>query len=77
MYIYSAVTGPRTHVKLVRVLLRAANNFYGKCSFELAMFMTFSRFRKEYFNSFDDIQFFHKFSSISRDIVVTRNEIHH
>ena len=25
-------------------------------------------FMKEYFNSFDDIQFFHTFSSISRDI---------
>ena len=32
---------------------------------ELAMFMT--RFMKKYFNSFDDIQFFHTFSSISRD----------
>ena len=31
---------------------------------------------KEYFNSFDDIQFFHTFSSISRDIsIVTLNEI--
>ena len=33
---------------------------------------------KEYFNSFDDIQFFHTFSSISRDMkIVTLNEIHH
>ena len=32
---------------------------------------------KEYFNSFDDIQFFHTFSSISRDMkIVTLNEIH-
>ena len=32
---------------------------------------------KEYFNSFDDIQFFHTLSSISRDIqIVTRNKIH-
>ena len=35
-------------------------------------------FIKEYFNSFDDIQFFHTFSSISRDMkIVTLNEIHH
>ena len=34
-------------------------------------------FMKEYFNSFDDIQFFHTFSSISRDMkIVTLNEIH-
>ena len=34
---------------------------------------------KEYFNSFDDIQFFHTFSSISRDmktVSVTLNKIH-
>ena len=32
---------------------------------------------KEYFNSLDDIQFFHTFSSISRDMkIVTLNEIH-
>ena len=34
-------------------------------------------FIKECFNSFDDIQFFHTFSSISRDMkIVTLNEIH-
>ena len=32
---------------------------------------------KEYFNSFDDIQFFHTFSSISRDMkIVMLSEIH-
>ena len=32
---------------------------------------------KEYFNSLDDIQFFHTFSSISRDMyIVTLSEIH-
>ena len=32
---------------------------------------------KEYFNSFDDIQFFHTFSSISRDMkIVTLSEIY-
>ena len=32
---------------------------------------------KGYFNSFDDVQFFHTFSSISRDMkIVTLNEIH-
>ena len=36
-----------------------------------------THFMKEYFNSFDDIQFFHIFWSISRDIsIVTLNEIH-
>ena len=35
-------------------------------------------FMKKYFNSFDDIQFFHTFSSISRDMqIVTISEIHH
>ena len=34
-------------------------------------------FMKVYFNSFDDIQFFHTFSSISRDMyIVTLSEIH-
>ena len=34
-------------------------------------------FIKEYFNSFNYIQFFHTFSSISRDMkIVTLNEIH-
>ena len=43
--------------------------------YELAIFLTY--FIKEYFNSFDDIQFFHTFSSISRDMkIVTLNEIH-
>ena len=36
-----------------------------------------THFMKEYFNSFDDIQFFHTFLSISRDMkIVTLNEIH-
>ena len=43
--------------------------------YELAILLT--HFMKEYFNSFDDIQFFHAFSSISRDMkIVTLNEIH-
>ena len=34
-------------------------------------------FIKECFNSFDDIQFFHTFSSISQDMeIVTLNEMH-
>ena len=33
---------------------------------EIAILLT--HFMKEYFNSFDDIQFFHTFSSISRDM---------
>ena len=45
------------------------------CLIELAILLT--HFMKEYFNSLDDIQFFHTLSSISRDIyIVTRNEIH-
>ena len=36
------------------------------CLIELAILPI--HFMKEYFNSFDDIQFFHTFSSISRDI---------
>ena len=39
--------------------------------------MLLTHFMKEYFNSFDDIQFFHTFSSIPRDMkIVTLNEIH-
>ena len=43
--------------------------------YKLAILLT--HFMKEYFNSFDDIQFFHTFSSISWDMkMVTLNEIH-
>ena len=43
--------------------------------YDLAVLLT--HFMKEYFNSFDDIQFFHTFSSISQDMkIVTLNEIH-
>ena len=44
--------------------------------YELAILLT--HFMKEYFNSFDDIQFFHTFSSISQDMkMVMLNEVHH
>ena len=39
---------------------------YGIVLCEIAILLT--RFMKEYFDSFDDIQFFHTFSSISRDM---------
>ena len=39
---------------------------YGIVLYEIAILLT--HFMKEYFNSFDDIQFFHTFSSISRDM---------
>ena len=43
--------------------------------YKFAILLTY--FMKEHFNSFDDIQFFHTFSSISRDMyVVTLGEIH-
>ena len=43
--------------------------------YKFAILLT--HFMKEYFNSFDDIQFFHTFSSISRDMyIVTLSEIH-
>ena len=43
--------------------------------YELAILLM--HFMKEHFNSFDDIQFFHTFSSISRYIsIVTLNGIH-
>ena len=48
---------------------------YSTVLYELAILL--KHFIKEYFNSFDDIQFFHTFSSISRDMkIVTLNEIH-
>ena len=39
---------------------------YGIVLYEIAILLI--HFMKEYFNSFDDIQFFHTFSSISRDM---------
>ena len=39
---------------------------YGIVLHEIAILLT--DFMKEYFNSFDDIQFFYTFSSISRDM---------
>ena len=39
---------------------------YGIVLYEIAILLT--HFMKEYFNAFDDIQFFHTFSSISRDM---------
>ena len=39
---------------------------YGIVLYEIAILLT--HFMKEYFNSFDDIQFFDTFSSISQDI---------
>ena len=39
---------------------------YGIVLYEIAILLT--HFMKEYFNSFDDIQLFHTFSSISRDM---------
>ena len=38
--------------------------------YELAILLM--NFMKEYFNSFDDIQFFHTFSSISQDMTMVR-----
>ena len=40
---------------------------YGIDLYEIAILLT-HYFMKEYFNSFDDIKFFHTFSSISRDM---------
>ena len=39
---------------------------YGIVLYEIAILLT--NFMKEYFNSVDDIQFFHTFLSISRDM---------
>ena len=48
---------------------------YGIVLYEIAMLLT--HFMKKYFNSFNDIQFFPTFSSISRDMkIVTLNEIY-
>ena len=48
---------------------------YGIVLYEIAVILT--NFMKEYFNSFDDIQFFHTFSSISQDMyIVTLSKIH-
>ena len=63
----------------MRLLLYKLADSKGKIQFtvlyELDILLT--HFMNEYFNSFDDIQFFHTFSSISRDIyIVTLNKIH-
>ena len=42
------------------------SKIYCKVLYELAILLT--HFMKEYFSSFDDIQFFHTFLSVSRDI---------
>ena len=47
-------------------LVICKNKIYGIVLNEIAILLT--NFMKEYFNSFDDIQFFHTFSSISRDM---------
>ena len=48
---------------------------YGIVLCEIAILL--KHFMKEYFNSFDDIQFFHTFSSLSQDMyIVTLSEIH-
>ena len=39
---------------------------YGIVFYKIAILLT--HFMKQYFNSFDDIQFFHTISSISRDM---------
>ena len=49
---------------------------YGIVLYEIAILLTC--FMKEYFNSFDDVQFFHTFSSISQDMwIVMLSKIHH
>ena len=51
------------------------DKIYGIVLYEIAILLT--HFMKEYFNSFDNIQFFHTFSSIFRDmLIVTLSEIH-
>ena len=56
-------------------LVICKSKIYCKVLYELAILLT--HIMKEYFNPFDDIQFIHTFSSISRDIyIVTLNEIH-
>ena len=48
---------------------------YSIVLYEIAILL--NHFMKEYFNSFDDIQFLHTFSSISRDMyIVTLSGIH-
>ena len=42
------------------------HKIYGIVLYEIAILLT--HYMKEYFNSFHDIQFFHTFSSISRDM---------
>ena len=59
----------------MRLRTASKSNIYCKVLYELAILLT--HFMKECFNSFDDVQFFHTFSSISRDMkIVTLNKIH-
>ena len=68
----------RSKFNVTAILYKLAifkGKIYGIVLYEIAILLT--RFMKEYFNSFD-IQFFHTFSSISRDMwIVTLNETHH
>ena len=53
-----------SRVKLYKLAI-CKGKIYCVVLYEIAILLT--HFMKEYFNSFDDIQFFHTFSSISRD----------
>ena len=57
--------------------LREKYAFKLKIKYTMLIATLLTHFMKEYCNSFDDIQFFHTFSSISRDMqIVTLSEIH-
>ena len=61
LYLYSHSKFNATAI-LYKLAICKGKILYGIVLYEIAIFM------KEYFNSFDDIQFFDTFSSISQDI---------
>ena len=64
--ISSVIAGITIVEKNLEDVLKFILQIYGIVLYEIAILLT--HFMKEYFNSFDDIQFFHTFSSISRDM---------
>ena len=72
---FGSLPDASAHRQNIDKLALCKGKIYGIVLYEIAILLT--HFMKEYFNSFDDIQFFHTFSSISRDMkIVTLSEIH-
>ena len=69
LFIIKVLLYSRSKFNATAILYKLAickGKIYGTDLYEIAILLT--HFTEEYSNSFDDIQFFHTFSSISRDM---------